>query len=375
MREPKNLRFLEALALAIALAALSACASNKDAIAQAEAKRRPGFTETKFVAEEGLIYGLPIVMNYAVVYNYFIDRSSGQWKAPFNEIYNEHRVYTYKDTSVVTPNSDTPYSMLALDLRAEPYVLSVPAVEKQRYYSVQLCDWNTFNYGYIGSRATGNDAGNYLVVGPDWQGSTPAGIRQVFRSSTQFTTIIYRTQLFNPQDMQNVERVQAGYKVQPLSSYLHQSPPPPAPPVDFPKIDKQLAKENLFEYLDFALQFAPPGQEEQDIRTKLAHIGIGPGKKFKLSDLSPEHKIEVGLGMRDGEDKVAEQVAALGRKINGWHVASAFGDRDFYHGDWLLRAAAAKAGIYGNDAVEAVYPSTKALADGSELDGSKHKYT
>src|SRR5215475_314003 len=300
MQEHRHLRFLGALAIAIALASIDGCSSKKETI------RRPGFTETKFVAEEGLIYGLPIVMNYAVVYDYFIDRNSGQWKAPFNGIYNEHRVYTYKDTSVVTPNSDTPYSMLALDLRAEPYVLSVPAVEKQRYYSVQLCDWNTFNYGYIGSRATGNDAGNYLVAGPGWQGNPPAGIRQVFRSSTQFTTVIYRTQLFNPQDMQNVERVQAGYKVQPLSAYLHQSPPPPAPPVNFPKIDKQLARENFFDYLDFALQFAPPGPEEQDIRTKLARIGIGPGKKFNFSDLSPEHKIEVGLGMNDGEDKVAQ---------------------------------------------------------------------
>ncbi|HTP00687.1 MAG TPA: DUF1214 domain-containing protein, partial [Anaerolineales bacterium] len=228
--------------------------------------------------------------------------------------------------------------------------------------------------GYIGSRATGDGAGDYLVAGPGWQGSPPAGVRQVFHSSTQFTTVIYRTQLFNPQDMQNVERVQAGYKVQPLSAYLHRSPPPPAPPVNFPKIDRQLAKENFFDYLEFVLQFAPPGPEEKDIRTKLARIGIGAGKKFNISELSPEHKIEVDLGVKDGEDKVAEQVAALGRKINGWNIGSAFGDRDFYHGNWLMRAAAAKAGIYGNDAVEAVYPATKTLADGSELDGSKHKY-
>jgi hypothetical protein len=375
MKAHRHLWFLEALALAIALVGLSACASKKDAIAQAEAKRRPGFTETKFAAEESLIYGLPLVMNYAVVYDYFIDRNSGQWKAPFNQIYNERRLFTYKDTSVVTPNSDTPYSMLALDLRAEPYVLSVPAVEKQRYYSVQLCDWNTFNFGYIGSRATGNGAGDYLVAGPGWRGSPPAGVRQVFHSSTQFTTVIYRTQLFNPQDMQNVERVQAGYKVQPLSAYLHQSPPPSAPPVNFPKIDRQLARENFFDYLEFVLQFAPPGPDEKDIRVKLARIGVGAGKKFNLSDLSPEHKIEVDLGVKDGEDKVAEQVAALSRKVNGWNVGSAFGDRDFYHGDWLLRAAAAKARIYGNDAVEAVYPATRTLADGSELDGSKHKYT
>src|ERR1044071_8989198 len=134
--------------------------------------------ETKAIAEEGFIYGLPIVMNYAVMYEYAIDRKSGHFKAPFNQLKNEARVYTYQDTAVVTPNSDTPYSFAWLDLRAEPIVLSVPAVEKGRYYAVQLEDGNTFNYGYIGSRATGNDAGDYLVDGPDWQGETPAGIKK-----------------------------------------------------------------------------------------------------------------------------------------------------------------------------------------------------
>src|SRR5215475_4091529 len=184
--------------------------------------------ETKAIAEEGFIYGLPIVMNYLVMYEYCVDKNSGQYKAPFNQIANEAWVFTYKDTSVPTPNSDTPYSMLWLDLRAEPIVISVPAAEKNRYYSVQLCDGNTFNYGYIGSRATGNDAGDYMVAGPDWKGETPAGIKKVFRSSTQFGLTIFRTQLFNPEDMPNVVKVQAGYKAQPLSTYLKQ-PAPPAP--------------------------------------------------------------------------------------------------------------------------------------------------
>src|SRR6202035_2605625 len=154
-------------------------------------------TETKAIAEEGFIYGLPIVMNYAVMYEYSVDKNSGQYKAPFNQIKNEARVYTYKDTAVITPNSDTPYSLLWLDLRAEPIVLSVPAVEKTRYYSVMLCDGNTFNYGYIGSRATGSETGDYMVVGPNWKGATPPGIKKGFRSSTQFSVAGYRTQLFS----------------------------------------------------------------------------------------------------------------------------------------------------------------------------------
>src|SRR5712675_2931210 len=156
-----------------------------------------------------------------------------------------------------------------------------------------LCDGNTFNYGYIGSRATGSDPGDYMVVGPNWQGVTPPGIKKMFRSSTQFSAVAYRTQLFNAADMPNVEKVQAGYKVQTLSAYLKQPAPPAAPVIDFPKANAELVKKNFFEYLDFALQFAPPGPEERAIRAKLAKIGIGPGKTFEFKDLSVEHKAAV----------------------------------------------------------------------------------
>jgi hypothetical protein len=360
------------------VAAVSAGRNRKpDSIAQAEAgdKVKPGIAEAKAIAEEGFIYGLPIVMNYAVMYEYAVDRNSGQFKAPFNQIKNEPNVFTYKDTAIPTPNSDTPYSFVWMDLRAEPIVLSVPKVAPKRYYSVMLCDGNTYNYGYIGSRATGSDAGDYMVVGPDWKGTTPPGIKKVFRSSTQFSLVGYRTQAFNPADLPNVVKVQAGYKVQPLSAYLKQPPPPPAPAIDFPKIDAELVKTNFFEYLDFALQFAPAEANETETRARLARIGIGPGKTFNFKDLTVKDKLEVGLGMKDGEKKIEEAIANAGKAINGWRVSSLPGDSAHYNGDWLKRAAAAKAGIYGNDAVEAMYPLTKTLATGEPLDGSKHNYT
>ncbi len=364
-----------------AAALLAGCGRKDDAITQAATQAAatgvpaPGIAEVKAIAEEGFIYGLPIVTNYAVMHDFVIDRDSGQWKAPFNDIDNEHRVYTYQDTTIVTPNSDTPYSMSWLDLRAEPIVISVPAVDRKRYYSVMLNDGNTFNYGYIGTRATGSDAGNYLVAGPRWKGETPKGIDKIFQASTDFSLAIFRTQLFDAKDMDNVVKVQAGYKVQPLSAFLNQPAPPAAPAIDWPKIDKELVKTNFFEYLDLALQFAPPGPEEEAIRARLASIGVGPGRKFAFKDLSAEHKAAIMLGMKEGEKKVEEKVAAIGKSVNGWHVGSAFGNRAFYNGDWLLRAAAAKAGIYGNDAAEAMYPMAKMLADGTPLDGSKHRYT
>jgi hypothetical protein len=331
--------------------------------------------ESKSIAEEGFIYGLPIVMNYAVMYEYAVDKNSGQYKAPFNQINNEARVFTYEDTSVITPNSDTPYSILWLDLRAEPIVLSVPAVEKPRYFSVMLCDGNTYNYGYIGSRATGNEAGDYLVVGPNWKGETPAGIKKVFKSSTQFSAVAYRTQLFNPEDMPNVVKIQAGYKVQPLSTYLKHPAPPAAPTVDFPKANAELVKTGFFDYLAFALQFAPAEPQEKEIRAKLAKLGVEAGKKFDLATLSPEHKAALVAGVKDGEAKIVKYLESGQKNINGWKVGSLFGDSAFYKGDWLKRAAAAQAGIYGNDAAEAMYPMTKTLANGEPLDGSKHNYT
>jgi len=304
-----------------------------------------------------------------------VDTKGSQFKAPFNQLHSMHRVATYEDTAVVTPNSDTPYTTLWLDLRAEPMVLSVPAVAKERYYAVQLIDGNTYNYGYIGSRATGSEPGDYLVVGPDWKGRTPAGIKKVFTSTTPFSLIVYRTQLFNPEDMPNVEKVQAGYKSQPLSAFLKQPAPPAAPKIDFLPATSEKVKDNFFEYLDFALQFVPPSPEAKDVRAKLATIGIGPGKTFTWKDLSPEHRAAVVEGMKAGDEKVTKFLASGMKNINGWSIGSFFGDRAFYKGNWLMRAGAAKGGIYGNDAVEAVYPLTRTTATGEALDGSKHNYT
>ena len=358
-----------------ALAAIAASTTKSVPVLAQTSADRPGFLKAKDIAEAGFIYGLPIVMGYGVMYEFAVDRNSGQFKAPFNQIANAANVFTYKDTAVVTPNSDTPYSVVWMDLRVEPLVLSVPPVDPKRYYSVMLCDGNTYNYGYIGTRATGSEAGDYMVVAPDWKGATPPGIKKVFRSSTQFSLAIYRTQLFSPDDLDNVKKVQAGYKVQTLSAYLKQPTTSAAATIDFPKIDKELAKTNFFDYLDFALQFAPAQENEKEIRAQLASIGVGPGKTFNFKDLPLEQKLEVGLGMKEGEKKVDEAVANAGKAISGWRVSSLFGDSTFFNGDWLKRAAGAKGGIYGNDAAEAMYPARRTDSDGQTLDGSQHNYT
>ncbi len=272
-------------------------------------------------------------MNYVVMNEYVLDKDSGQYKAPFNTINNEHRVFTYKDTSIVSQNSDTPYSMAWLDLRTEPVVISVSAVPKNRYYSVQLIDGNLYNYGYMGSRATGFEAGNYLVVGPEWKDETPAGIKKVFQSSTPYGLTIFRTQLFNANDMKNVEKVQTGYKVQTLSAFLKQDAPPEAQKVEFPPVSTAGIKTNFYEYLDAALLFVPASTEDQDIRNKLAKIGVDVNKTFSYKDLPDELKAAATQGMQEGDIKIAKFLEEGIKNINGWNVGSVFGDRSFYSGN------------------------------------------
>ncbi|WP_413904939.1 DUF1254 domain-containing protein [Candidatus Skiveiella danica] len=334
--------------------------------------------EVKATAEEAYLYGFPMIVGYDVMYKFFIDHNSGQFKAPINTLNNEARVFTPKDTAISTPNSDTPYSMAMLDLRAEPMVLCMPAIEKARYYDVQLIDLYTNNFGYIGSRATGNGAGCYLVSGPEWQGEKPPGIAKSFRSETQLGLVIYRTQLFNPADMDNVKKIQAGYKLQPLSTFLGKPAPPAAPAINWPKLTPEMFTTGFAEYLDFLLQFAPPtgtAAVEKPMRDKFAAIGIGADRKAPpKTPPSPEVKAALGEGVKEAFAKIGATAEGVGTTVNGWQIGSAAGSREFYKGNWALRAAAAKLGIYGNSEAEAVYPFTRSDANGIVLDGSKHTY-
>jgi hypothetical protein len=133
----------------------------------------------------------------------------------------------------------------------------VPAIENERYYSLQFIDMYTFNFAYVGSRTTGNGAGSYLLAGPKWNGEKPDGIKSVIRSETEFAFVIYRTQLFNPAGIENVKRIQAGYKVQTLSEFVGKPSPAAAPSVNFIKplsAEDERKSLDFFSELNFILQ-------------------------------------------------------------------------------------------------------------------------
>ena len=246
--------------------------------------------EARAIAKEAYIYGYPMVDSYRIEYGYFVSRQDPEYKGPWNQIHNEPRVYTPADRAIQTPNSDTPYSWLGLDLRAEPIVLTLPAIEKERYFSVQLIDLYTFNFDYLGSRATGNDGGSFLIAGPAWQGETPRGIKKVIRSETELILAVYRTQLFDPGDIDNMKKVQAGYQVQTLSAFLGTTAPKAAPAIDFIKPlthAEEKTSLQLFNILNFLLQFCPTDPSETELMARFARIGVGAGKTFDPAATDP----------------------------------------------------------------------------------------
>ena len=313
--------------------------------------------EARGIAKEAYVYGFPLVDNYRIQYGYFVDHQNPEFKAPWNQIHNTPRVYTPADTAIQTPNSDTPYSFVGMDLRAEPMVLTVPVIDKSRYFSVQLIDAYTFNFDYIGSRATGNDGGSFLVAGPNWKGETPKGVKKVFRSETEFVFAVYRTQLFKPDDIDNVKKVQAGYKAQTLSAFLGAPAPKAAPAIDFMKPlapAEEKTSPEFFNVLNFVLQFTPTNPSETELMARFAKIGVGAGKTFDASKLSPEIKTAIEQGMADAWADFGElqKQFAAGKVTSG----DVFGTRAFLKNNYLYRMAAAVLGIYGNSKLEAMYP-------------------
>lgn len=332
--------------------------------------------DARAIVKEAYIYGFPLVDSYRIQHSYFVDLSNPEFKGAWNEIHSTARVFTHEDKAIQTPNSDTPYSFLGADLRAEPLVLTVPAVEKQRYYSLQFIDVYTHNFAYVGSRATGNAAGRLLLAGPGWKGKTPAGIGSVIRSETALAFVLYRTQLFDASDIENVKEIQAGYKVQTLSQFLGK-PAPAAARIDFVAPltpEQQKTSPEFFGVLNFMLQFGPTHPSEAKLMARFARLGIGPGKQFDADALSPELKRAVTEGMADAWKTFADYKATAidtGKQTS----ADGFGTREFLKNDYLKRMASAVLGIYGNSKEEAIYPAYFTDNAGKPLDGSAGGYT
>lgn len=307
--------------------------------------------ETKAIAKEAWIYAFPMMESYNTWYPQAVLKDSPTYVGGFNVFRHYSKAFTAANHDVVTPNNDTPYSWSWIDLRAEPIVISVPEVPDKRYYVIQCIDLYTYNSAYMGSRTTGNEAGDFLMVGPQWKGEIPAGFKKVFKSETEIVGTLVRTQLDGPEDEENVKQVQAGYKLTPLSAFKKTPTPPAAPSLNFPPYDKaKAASHDFIGYLNFFLSLTePPHPAEAALRKRFAEIGIAPGKAWDASKVDAATLAAIDAGVKEAQ-------AELKAAIEVTHGSNGlFGSREVLGENYLKRATAAAMGLYGNDLEEAWY--------------------
>ena len=333
-------------------------------------------TEARAIGEEAYIFAYPLLLSYRAHYVGGIDTESPFYRAGYNEIVHDARPADHTRHDVVTINADTPYSNFGIDLRAEPFVVSVPEIS-DRYYVMQFADLYTHNFAYIGTRSTGKNAGSYLFVGPKWEGEIPSDTFDgVYHCETDTFTAIVRTQLLSEADLPNVAAVQKGYNIMSLSEFLGEEPRPAKGVENWPRWDQGKASSiGFIEYFNFILGLAEPiHPQDRPALERFAKIGIGPGLAFDAATVDPGIRKAIQDGIDDATQKIIHRSQNIGEQVNGWNMMDAFGPREFFKQDWLLRAAGAMAAIFANDKVEAFYPQVYIDSDGSTLDGISSAY-
>jgi hypothetical protein len=340
--------------------------------------------EAREIAREAYIYGFPTVVNYKTMYLYTLNEQSPEYKGPLNFVGCDARLLTPEDKAVVTPNADTPYCMFWADIRSEPVIISLPEMEPERFYHFQLIDLNTHNFAYLGTLSTGNEAGSYMITGPDFKGSAPEGVDQVIPCETDLFFCVVRTQLMDDQDLANVERLQEQYKLEPLSQYLGNEVPESTPMEQLPEWNEgDQFTANSFIYLDAMLRHMDPVSEEIMLRRRLARIGIGSKEGFSLEKFDEEVKKAIEEGVKEGFEEIESFLAE--NNTDPLMSGKIFGTREFLansastnfgHSDlFLIRAAAAHMGLYGNSGDEAMYPAYLLDSEGNPLNAAANSYT
>ena len=316
--------------------------------------------EIRSIAKEAYVYSYAPIASYGTWSKQATLPDAQEYIGGFNVFRHYSEAFTPENKDIVTPNNDTPYSWAWLDLRAEPMVLSVPAVPKDRYYVMQLIDLFTYNFGYVGVRSTGFEAGNYIIAGPRWKGEKPAGIDKIFQAETDIIGILGRTSLNGKEDIPNVRAIQAKYKLEPLSQFLKTPTTKPVTPTEFPAYDAAKATSHDFiGYINFLLEFAQPTvPSETELMAKFAKIGIAPDAPWDASKVDPATLSAIDQGVVDAKAAMAE-VAKTTLSSNGL-----FGSREFLKNDYMIRAMGAEKGLFGNSLEEAWYGGF--VGDGSK---------
>lgn len=324
--------------------------------------------EVRAIAKEAYIFAYPLALQYHTTYIQAVDTTAKEYVGGFGK-YRHYGMSTPDNKDIVTPNNDTPYSWAQLDLRAEPWVLTLPKTDG-RYLTAEWMDMWHFVLDNPGAVRDGDAGGNYLIVSPRWTGTAPAGTKRVIRGESDFAGTLTRTGVSGEDDVPNLERTQQGIKLQPLSAHLGQSAPPPAPALDFPAwVPGVENTPDIFRYVNFMLPFTVPHPNDKPTLDRIAKIGIAPGKGWDFAAMAPELRKAIEDGVADARKAIAENVSKT------VEASKLFYTREAFDGDYLNRTTGVVMGQWGNLPEQAVYQTWAADADGNPLDTSKSNYT
>jgi hypothetical protein len=324
------------------------------------------------IAKEASVFGYPMVEAYRRLHAWFVDEQNPLYLAPWNTLVDLADGATADGGAGCCPDTDILLSVIGLDLRSEPMVLTVPPMGAGRHFRAQCLDAYTHNFAHFGS------GGNFLIAGPDWAGEAPANISQSTRSETALGLVFFRTQVMNVADRADAEQLRQGCRVQSLSAFLRQPPPPPS------KTAIALVKPSapggagagtateLFRVLSALLALCAVHPSETALMRRFARIGLRAGVPFAAQARSPELQAALERGMADAW----LELAALQHRVELREFAPAclYGSRQSLGNDYLLRMAGAIQAPFGDSAPEQMCWTYRHDADGGLLLGAS-RYT
>ncbi|MFD0571574.1 DUF1254 domain-containing protein [Kitasatospora gansuensis] len=323
-------------------------------------------------AAEGWIWGFSLLENYRTMYPQAIDEADPRYVGGFGVFRHYPKPFTPANTDVVTPNNDTPYSWAWLDLRAEPWVIEVPAMN--RYYVIPVHELDTPYVGFVGSRTTGQEAGRYLVTGPRHHDVPADGFDGVLRADTELVGILGRTYLAARRTYPSWSGSRAG-------TGCCRSARTGAPSRRRPRTSRSGRSGGRRSGTPWSSSScwtscsasSRPGHgsafpAEQDLRRRLAELGIGVGD-FEPATLTAELRESIAQGIADGR---AELERAAAGTVGSTGL---FGTRAELGEDFLARAVGAHMGLYGLPSAEAWYGGWAADSEGNRPpDASERDY-
>jgi len=370
---------IETSIASLAVLIFVACGQNQNNGGMATDQQASADSITIQTLKRAYVFGLPLVLmdiTRRQLTDPLLGAKSGIW-APINQFKSLSSFPDASFKSVVRPNADTYYSTACLDLSREPIILSVPNTHG-RYYMMPMLDAYTNVFASPGTRTTGNEAGNFLISAPGWNGTVPVGVKEI-KAPTSMAWIIGRTKVNSKEDgAKIVVPIQKGYKLTPLSAWGKTYNPPKAMadstvPTGSPnEIVKKMPVEYFFNYINGLMVNNPPADADKGTMENFSTIGVKPGGKFELGSFDTAVQAAIKDLPMQVFAEMDKELSAPRELENGWRISrTGIGT---YGTNYTMRALVAYAGLGANLPQDAIYPSCEVDAEGNPLSGA-NKYT